>query len=70
MLNVSKLSEELFNGYAKGIITDEECCDMIDLISNTPTTTVEEKEEDTYDWSVDNIEDDAYELEASRYDYL
>ena len=47
MLNVSKLSEELFNGYAKGIITDEECCDMIDLISNTPTTTVKEKEEDT-----------------------
>ena len=69
MLNVSKLSEELFNGYAKGIITDEECCDMVDLISNTYTATIKE-EEDTYDWSVDNIEDDVYELEASRYDYL
>ena len=70
MQEKSKLIEELFNGYANGIITDEECCDMIDLISNTPTTTVEENEEDTYDWSVDNIEDDSYELEASRYDYL
>ena len=69
MTDVSKLIGELFNGYANGIITDDECCDMIDLISNTYTTAIEE-EEDTYDWSVDNIEDDLYDLEASRYDYL
>ena len=69
MANASKLSEELFIGYANGIITSEECCDMVDLATNTFTSTIEEKE-DTYDWSVDNIEDDSYELEASRYDYL
>ena len=69
MTNASKLSEELFNGYANGIITSEECCEMVDLVTNTFTSTTEEKE-DTYDWSIDNIEDDIYELEASRYDYL
>ena len=69
MTDVSKLVEELFNGYANGIITDDECCDMIDLISNTYTAAIEGKE-DPYDWSVDNIEDDLYDLEASRYDYL
>ena len=69
MANASKLSEELFNGYANGIITSEECCEMVDLITNTFTSIIEEKE-DIYDWSIDNIEDDNYELEASRYDYL
>ena len=69
MTDVSKLVEELFNGYANGIITDDECCDMVDLISNTHTTAIEGKE-DPYDWSVDNIEDDLYDLEASRYDYF
>ena len=33
MINKSKLIEELFSGYANAIITDEECCDMIDLIN-------------------------------------
>ena len=65
MTDVSKLIGELFNGYANGIITDDECCDMVDLISNTHTATIEGKE-DPYDWSVDNIEDDLYDLEASR----
>ena len=66
---MKNLVQELFSGYANGIITDRECCDMIDLVTNTFTSTIEEKE-DTYDWSVDNIEDDIYELEASRYDYF
>ena len=33
MQEKSELIVELFSGYANGIITDEECCDMIDLIS-------------------------------------
>ena len=33
MQEKSKLVEELFIGYANGIITDEECCDMIDLLN-------------------------------------
>lgn len=33
MENKNELIVELFSGYAQGIITDEECCDMIDLIS-------------------------------------
>ena len=33
MQEKNELVVELFSGYANGIITDEECCDMIDLIS-------------------------------------
>ena len=33
MAEKSELILELFSGYANGIITDEECCDMIDLLN-------------------------------------
>ena len=33
MKEKSELIVELFSGYANGIITDEECCDMIDLLN-------------------------------------
>jgi hypothetical protein len=33
MQEKSELIVELFSGYANGIITDEECCDMIDLLN-------------------------------------
>jgi hypothetical protein len=34
----SKLIHDLISGYSQGLITDDECCDMCDLYSNTITT--------------------------------
>ena len=33
MVEQSELIVELFSGHANGIITDDECCDMIDLLN-------------------------------------
>ena len=33
MSNKNKLIQEIFSGYANGLITDEECCDMVDLLN-------------------------------------
>jgi len=50
-MNVSKLVEELFSGYADGIITDRECGDMIDLTTNTYTVVVDNEIE--MNWNID-----------------
>ena len=84
MINVSKVVEELFSGYANGIITDRELGDMVDLVTNTYTTVIgdngyevvaidEKDDDDDYDWSIDqdnDIPDFGYDLEASQYDYI
>ena len=69
MINVSKLVEELFSGYANGIITDRECGDMIDLVTNTYTVVVDDKVEMDWDSEWEN-EEYQYELEATQYDYI
>ena len=69
MKNVSKLVEELFSGYANGIITDRECGDMIDLVTNTYTVVVDDKVEMDWDSEWEN-EEYQYELEATQYDYI
>jgi len=38
----SKLINDLISGYSHGFITDDECCDMCDLYSNTITTILED----------------------------
>lgn len=71
--------EKIIGMYADGIITDRECCDMIDVITGEYTTIkekvdydwyTEEEMEHDYKWDVDNYEEYDYELEASQYDYL
>ena len=69
MINASKLVEELFSGYANGIITDRECGDMIDLVTNTYTVVVDDKVEMDWDSEWEN-EEYQYELEATQYDYI
>jgi hypothetical protein len=69
MKNVSKLVEELFSGYANGIITDRECGDMIDLVTNTYTVVVDDKVEMDWDSEWEN-EEYQYVLEATQYDYI
>ena len=69
MINISKLVEELFSGYANGIITDRECGDMIDLVTNTYTVVVDDKVEMDWDSEWEN-EEYQYELEATQYDYI
>ena len=69
MINTSKLVEELFSGYANGIITDRECGDMIDLVTNTYTVVVDDKVEMDWDSEWEN-EEYQYELEATQYDYI
>jgi hypothetical protein len=54
--------------YVNGSLTDQECWDRLDTISNESSTLVEEAHD--YDWNVDNAVEYDYELEASRYDYL
>mgnify|MGYP003624896720 FL=1 len=71
MKNVSKLVEELFSGYANGIITDRECGDMIDLVTNTYTVVMDDEIE--MDWNIDQdseISEFSYDLAASQYDYI
>ena len=58
---------DLITLYVNGSITDQECWDGLDTISNESSTLTEEQD---YDWDVDNYESHDYELEASRYDYL
>ena len=70
--------EEVIERYTSGLITDQECWDMLDAITNQSTTLIEkvdfdldiEEMEHDYDWDVDNAVEYDYELEASRYDYL
>jgi len=59
---------ELFKGYSEGLITDRECADMLDLVTNEYTTVVDSSGFD-FDWDSD-MEHEQYELEASQYDYL
>ena len=71
MMNVSKLVEELFSGYDDGIITDRECGDMIDLVTNTYTVVVDNEIE--MNWNIDQdseISEFSYDLAASQYDYI
>ena len=64
---MERLMEDLFIGYANGIITDVELDDMLDLLPNELDVVVDSS--DDFDWDVD-MEHEQYELEASRYDYL
>jgi len=64
---MEKLMEDLFIGYANGIITDVELDDMLDLLPNELDVVVDSS--DDFDWDTD-MEHEQYELEASRYDYL
>ena len=71
--------ETVIEMYSNGILTDQECSDMLDTITGQYTTLkekvdydldTEEEMEHEYKWDVDNYEEYDYELEASRYDYL
>jgi hypothetical protein len=53
--------------YVNGTITDEECWNELDTISNESSTLVEKEE---YDWDSDSYDWIDWEMEASRYDYL
>lgn len=64
---MKRLVEDLFIGYANGIITDVELDDMLDLLPNENDVVVDSSDE--FDWDTD-MEHEQYELEASRYDYL
>ena len=64
---MERLVEELFIGYADGLITDVELDDMLDLLPNELDVVVDSS--DDFDWDTD-MEHEQYELEASRYDYL
>lgn len=64
---MERLVDELFIGYANGLITDVELDDMLDLLPNEPDVVVDSS--DDFDWDTD-MEHEQYELEASRYDYL
>jgi len=64
---MERLVEELFIGYADGLITDVELDDMLDLLPNEHGVVVDSS--DDFDWDTD-MEHEQYELEASRYDYL
>ena len=44
-----KHQEKVIKWYADGIITDDECSEMLDLYSDKTT-----EEEDTYNWDTDN----------------
>lgn len=64
---MERLVEELFIGYADGLINDDELNDMLDLVNNEHTVIVDSS--DDFDWDTD-MEHEQYELEASQYDYL
>ena len=64
---MERLVEELFIGYANGLITDIELDDMLDLVNIEHDVVVDS--DDDFDWDTD-MEHEQYELEASRYDYL
>jgi len=64
---MERLVEDLFIGYADGLITDVELDDMLDLLPNETDIVVYSN--DDFDWDVD-MEHEQYELEASRYDYI
>ena len=69
MKDMNKLVEELFGGYADGLITDRELGDMLDLVTNTYTVVVDGN--DDLDWDTDwDNEEYQYELEATQYDYI
>ena len=67
MIDMERLVEELFIGYADGLITDVELDDMLDLLPNEHNVVVDSS--DDFDWDTD-MEHEQYELEASRYDYI
>ena len=69
--NVSKLVEELFSGYANGIITDRELGDMVDLVTNEYTTVIGDNGYEVVSIDQDSeISEFSYDLEASQYDYI
>ena len=69
--NVSKVVEELFNGYANGIITDRELGDMVDLVTNEYTTVIGDNGYEVVAIDQDSeISEFSYDLEASQYDYI
>jgi hypothetical protein len=79
VMEMNMTVEKAIEMYANGIITDRECCDMIDVITGEYTTikekvdydlNTEEEMEHDYKWDVDNAVEYDYELEASQYDYL
>ena len=71
MINVSKVVEELFSGYANGIITDRELGDMLDLVTNTYTVVIDDEIEMNFNIDQDSeISEFSYDLEASQYDYI
>jgi len=41
MTKEMQLVNSLFKGYSEGIITDQECGDMIDLVTNTFTQVID-----------------------------
>jgi hypothetical protein len=45
-----KHQEKVIKWYADGIITDDECNELLDLYSDEVIT----EEEDTYNWDIDN----------------
>ena len=71
MINVNKVVEELFSGYANGIITDRELGDMLDLVTNTYTVVIDDEIEMNFNIDQDSeISEFSYDLEASQYDYI
>tara|TARA_B110000879_G_C10879320_1_gene396116 strand:+ start:76 stop:300 length:225 start_codon:yes stop_codon:yes gene_type:complete len=65
--------DELLKGYSEGIITDRECADMLDLLTNSYTVVVDDSVDDIDFWEVcqgSDISEFSYDLEASQYDYL
>ena len=71
MMNTSKLVEELFSGYANGIITDRELGDMVDLVTNEYTTVIGDNGYEVVAIDQDSeISEFSYDLAASQYDYI
>ena len=64
---MNKLVEELYVGYADGLITDRELGDMLDLVTNEYTVVIESN--DDFDWDAD-MDHEQYDLEATQNDYI
>ena len=64
---MERLVEELFIGYADGLITDVELDDMLDLLPNEHNVVVDSS--DDFDWDTD-MDHEQYDLEATQYDYI
>tara|TARA_B110000971_G_C19943428_1_gene469867 strand:+ start:928 stop:1146 length:219 start_codon:yes stop_codon:yes gene_type:complete len=63
--------DELLKGYSEGVITDRECADMLDLLTNTYTVVVDDEIEMNYNIDQDSeMSEFSYDLAASQYDYI